>query len=660
MKPGSIKTSEFIAVLLILMALSIGFYHAHIQKFPSHVHAWTQSDRYALAIGFVENGMNPLLPSTPNLYPKYPPKNGLTTYEGITRVDFPLIEYLSAVAMKMANSKHPSIFRLIVLTIGLIGLLYLFAFFRLLGSTFFLSLLMTIFTFTAPVFTYYLNGFIPSIPALAFSFAAFYYYLRYLQENKIQKFILSLIFLTLAALIRMPFLMPLIAVFIVQIVYSRNSNGKTLFEISLLMAALLTVISYLIYNNYLGNKYGSMFISHLMPASGMNQFFELASQAWNKWMFHYFSLTHYAIIGVAAFLYLYYFIKKPRLDGSEKLVFISVLTLGAAVLFLSVMVRQFPDHDYYLLDSFFLPIVLFIGIGFSHLKISNKFMAAAVAICAFMVSALMIRSSAKIQSERYTTHPWDRTEMTRLNFQNSAEWLDENNISPQARLLVLDAYTSNVPLILMERNGFTVINTSKKEIESALSLPFDFIVTQNRTLFSDVIRNFPLLARWLVPVANNEKIGLYTLDYNAEQKSLFQLVAPNDTTKRQLIDYPFERCLRNGEAFLPLLDTLITLNEEGSWALVFESTAFSASRVNEGLHFVLDISNTGGYHYYDSSPISSFFENTTKENSIQVFMNIPSKNTTQVKLKCYLWNPGNSEPCFQFSAVYLLKYQYSK
>ena len=45
-------------VLLVIVSLGIILNIRYINEFPSHIHAWAQSDRYALAVGFTNNDLN--------------------------------------------------------------------------------------------------------------------------------------------------------------------------------------------------------------------------------------------------------------------------------------------------------------------------------------------------------------------------------------------------------------------------------------------------------------------------------------------------------------------------------------------------------------------------------------------------------------------------
>ncbi len=51
-------------ILCFIIILGFIYHHKYINEFPSHIHAWAQSDRYALALGFIDNGLNFFKPQT--------------------------------------------------------------------------------------------------------------------------------------------------------------------------------------------------------------------------------------------------------------------------------------------------------------------------------------------------------------------------------------------------------------------------------------------------------------------------------------------------------------------------------------------------------------------------------------------------------------------
>jgi hypothetical protein len=657
-KTGSVKKTELGSVLLVLIILSLIFFRTSIFQFPSHLHAWTQSDRYALAIGYVENGMALFMPSTYNLSPKYPPLKPLSEEKGITKADLPLVEYISAAVMKIAGKKEPFIYRTITLIIGITGLMFLFAMFRKAGGSFLLSLLTVLFAFFTPVFTYYLNGFIPSIPAFSFTLAATFFYTAYLQNKHFRNFAFSISFFTLAALIRPPFIMPMLAVILVQIFFGFRKTKKLGTEIIIASAGLLIFAAFQMYNFWLGKTFGSLFISNLMPAGNISDFINLVNVSWNNWKFEYLSEVHYALMVMSLILILLY-PKKLKDPVFGPVLLVATLSFFAAILYLFAMAQQFPNHDYYFLDSFFFPLIIITGTGFA-LPATDAILRKTILILVVIISGiLMFIESKNVLKERYTTHTWDRTEMARQLFDGSAEMLSKNNIPKDARILVLDAYTTNVPLLLLERKGYTVINTSREEIEEGLKKGFNYITIPNKTLASDVIRNYPELSEWLVPVANNGKVGLYTTDKTSAEKHLSELLIPDESLL--VFSHPGSQfvCLKPEEEFMPLIDTSLLLTNEKTLSLLFESEGSSLNAVN-GLHLVMDITSQDGFRHYDSFPLAPFYEGKTNAVKMEVFLNIPSINQVDTKLKCYIWNPSKNEICIRNSKLYLTKYDSHK
>lgn len=49
--------------LLFILVFGGIIQHSYMKEFPSFIHAWAQTDRYAMAIAFTENGMDLFHPS---------------------------------------------------------------------------------------------------------------------------------------------------------------------------------------------------------------------------------------------------------------------------------------------------------------------------------------------------------------------------------------------------------------------------------------------------------------------------------------------------------------------------------------------------------------------------------------------------------------------
>ena len=343
------KFQEYVLPAMVLLVLAFFFFRNTQTQFPAHIHAWTQGDRYALAVGFMENGYDFFHPATLNLKPRYEAAIPLENPQGITSVDFPIIEYLTALLMGAYGQPAPWIYRSIMLLIGLSGLFFWFRFLREAGVNYGLSLSGLLLAFAAPVFTYYLNGFIPSTSAVAMSLVALHFFARYLRNEKTNTLITALIFLTLAALIRKPFVMEVLAWAAAFVLIYWKEKPKLGIVLPGFLMALTVVGFYHVYNKFLSFNFGSLFINELMPADDFSETIQLIRMSWANWKLTYFSLPAWIWIGVAVSGLLF----KGLGDKQNKVMGLSALLwLAASGLYLLVMSRQFPAHDYYFLDSF--------------------------------------------------------------------------------------------------------------------------------------------------------------------------------------------------------------------------------------------------------------------------------------------------------------------
>jgi len=119
-------------------------------------------------------------------------------------------------------------------------------------------------------------------------------------------------------------------------------------------------------------------------------------------------------------------------------------------------------------------------------------------------------SNSAIQKERVKTGKWDKVQTTINNFTDSEQLLDSLNIDSESKILVIDSYTTNIPLILMNRKGYTVVNANADNIERSLAWNYDYVVLQDELILSDIVRVFPEIQEYLMRIAGNGKISVYT------------------------------------------------------------------------------------------------------------------------------------------------------
>jgi len=644
-----------LSVALLLIVLSTIFYHKTIRKFPAYTHAWAQSDRYALAIGFTENGFNFFKPETHNLNPQFPAKVKLTTAKGITAVDFPVHEYLIALIMKITGSTSPAIFRIYILLYSLVGLFFLYLFVIRYSGSVFKSLIIITFAFTAPVFTYYQAGFLPSIPSIANAFIAYYFYLEYVADKKIRDFVLSILFLTLATLVRTPFVIFLAAVLLFDIWIMLTSNEWKKAKLLTIAISGLAIIGYFIYNSYLRYQYGSIFLSNPLPAENLSEFTDILLYIKENWLFQYFSEYHF-ILFAGVLLMAVPAILKSRAKQKKSIpieFFLKFQILVTSILvsiFATLMIKQFKHHDYYFLDTFYLIFVFGLIYLLKKIILKKRLFIILSGAIALIFCGLFIRDSLAIQRERYTPKHWDRQEITRQNFIDSPQLLQALNIEEKAKILVIDAYSPNTPFILMGRKGYAVLTTSRENIVESLTWNYDYVVMQDEFI-PEVVINFPEINRHVQRLGGNGKISIFSPDENNRPKDLSELLGLKDrntiynsqlyvsdttaNTQRNNKAQESTGVLTSDQQFFNLA-TIDSLYFEGKSErlITIEGMFYSENEIND-LFLVASISSP---EYYKSINFINYLKNNNEWEELSFIFPIPGHTNDYRDLKVYFWN----------------------
>ena len=286
-------TKNYLAACLIFI-LGFTYQFKYIGEFPSHIHAWAQSDHYALALGFQNNGYNFFKPETFVYNHQFPNEFQIQANHTTTAADFPVHDFIPAILMKLLGN-DPWVFRLYVLLYSFLGLYFLYKLALAITNNFIKSLLVLFFAGTSPVFIYYQGGFLPSIPSLANAVIGIYFYVMYLHKNRNKDFTLSIFFLTLAALSRSTFIIPLLSVSGTELIRIFKKESSFLPKLLPVFISFSTIGFYVWYNSYLRNTYGSVFLNHLMPPDDWNEAKTLIKQIKENWKYEYISKYHYLL-----------------------------------------------------------------------------------------------------------------------------------------------------------------------------------------------------------------------------------------------------------------------------------------------------------------------------------------------------------------------------
>lgn len=641
-------------LVLFLLAFSVVLYQSVIQLFPSFIHAWTQSDRYAIALQFLDNGFDIFHPATFNLQ----------TVEGITRVDFPINEFLVAIIMKITGSTAPVIFRLYTLGISICGLVYLYLLAKRISGSEIKSWMIVLFVFLSPVYVYYQAGFIPSIPAIACAFTGYYYFFSYKENDNKRLFYCAVVFFLLAALMRLPFVIVLFAVMLQQCFMSFRLKVLKKHELIGFVSAFLVFAAYYIHNIHLGRMYGNMFLDSLLPAKSLSEFKEIVTAMYDHWCFHYFSIWHYILLFVLILLSVLSLYRRGNyIEADKKYWFQFLIVACGSICYFLLMARQYYSHDYYFLDSMFVPTILLFMFVLKNLTIESVKQKITWS-CVFAVTVILFFiANFNTQSERYSFGSWDRVEITRQNFTGTAEFLDSLGVSKDAKILVIDSYTTNAPLILMNRKGYTVMGTTYKNIGVSLQWGnWNLVAIQDIYLVSDVIKNYPLITSMLECVGSTGKVSFYKRSAAPEYKTLKQFLGINPERTLFVSEYNSSTSQKKSKAVLnDSTEFGITASvkasemESGSGLKVLVSGKFFPGSSIKDIQLVASISTGAEQLFYQSFALSDYMKDSISVQNLEFQFVLPEFKTSEDELKVYLWNPGKGSLSYDNWEVIIYK-----
>lgn len=512
--------------LIVLVGVFVAL--PEINRFPAYIHAWSQSDWYSMAIGFQNNGYDFFHPETLVMNKQFPGGWMVDDGTAVTSVDFPVHVYIVSLLMRLFGSSAPWVFRVWTLTVSLFGLCCLYLVCERITFSVLKSLMVTFFALFSPLYLYYFDSFLPTVPAMSFVFAGVLMYVVYLGSGKSRDWYLTIAFLTLSALMRTSQVVPLVAVFCSEVLRWILKRRDSVFNSRFLITLLLSVVAisgYLMWNAHLRNQYGSLFLNNLKPPRSWTDVCNVFDIIGERWKFRYFSaIQHWTVVVTMALVALTLLLKNsllnrfqdfkpsPTVEKSKSLrfdflLFVLIYCLGELLFFVAMM-RQYRDHDYYFLDSLFVPIILLFLLIVSYLPTIKGLLKVVPFVLVVLLCGSMWNAAKHGNLERQKGY--DRARQCALAFEDSGEWLDEMGVSRDAKILTLFSYPQNTPFLEMGRCGYSVMWFGRDMIEASLGFNYDYIIVEDSIFKRNYSKAEFVLSR-LERVAGNGKISLYLL-----------------------------------------------------------------------------------------------------------------------------------------------------
>ena len=520
-----------IVALMLILAAGLFIQTGYMNEYPTHIHAWAEQDHYALALGFINNGFDFFHPET-MIYNKQFPGWWKEAYDNtITSVDFPIHEYIVALLMKLLGTTSPWVFRLWTLLWGFLGLFFLFKVTYRLTYDCMKSVLVTAIALSSPVYAYFLNGFLPGVPALSLGIIGLWFYLKYYDHNQRKLFHLSMAFLTLAMLMRTTFAIELIAILCFELLRIFRKESTFLDKLPSVLISAALFLAYFLWNKHLRNLYGTLFLNELLPPEDWQDAKELIADTYHNWTYHYFQKFQYfvfyfiALSAIVVSLYQSTKNKKKSTAFQKKplsLWWLPLIEIFGCLLFSVAMMQQLPFHDYYLIDTFFLPILLLTALTLNTLpKVKETRYIGWRAFLTGIICTIMVINTRATQVERREIE--NDALVSYEHFQDADLLLDSLNIPHDAKILCLYGYAQNGPFIQMQRKGYTVMTNDNDLLETAFNWDFDYIIVENEKFKASFQEKSIPLSK-LKRIGGNDHLSVCTADNNWIYQEWWQLI----------------------------------------------------------------------------------------------------------------------------------------
>ena len=326
---------------------------------------------------------------------------------------------------------------------------------------------------------------------------------------------------TLAAAIRTPFAVPLLASLLHLLggwlLAERAENppprppqrGRVLAAYALGGAALAVIF---MYNEHLARAYGgSMFLARPLPFHSWADAWETTQLVAEKWGLDLLSRAQWAAwLAVVLAAVVRHAAGGRRGWPAAQWPLHGLLLAGGGGAYYLLMGPQYIDHDYYFIDSLLLPLALGFAGSLAGLPWPTSRPAQwAGAGLAAALAGLWLAGTLAVQARRYTPQPDDQGYATLQNFTGAARLLDGWGVARTARITVLDAHTYNLPLLLMQRRGWTVLTTSEANLRQSFDEPADFVITQNAFFRAEILQNYPGIRQRMDSVRSDGYLTLW-------------------------------------------------------------------------------------------------------------------------------------------------------
>lgn len=417
---------------------------------PQSIHIWRQTNGLSITQMYYQYNLNFFQTEIQN-------QLGDDGLSGKTTGEFPIIYFAMAKVWQIFGKTEWS-FRFFQLLILFTGLFLLFRMLIPITGNAVRATFISMLVFTSPMFIFYGPNFLPDAPALAFTFAAWFFLYRYVVKHKNITLWISAVFFFLAISLKITTATSFIAIGAWIILESLIIKPeKRVFRFNLIhyipfIISTLLIVSWYLYIDYYNTLHQADFSYRgIWPIWKMtsDQFHNIFD-ALDKIFFKEFFSPPLQYITILIWVFLLFKIKKIAPFLGFLLI---VMPLGFAAI-LALWFQVLEGHDYYLIVQMQVLVIVW-AVFFIYLrdkKLWNHPVAYILLSGIFIALAVngSIRHKARYEgwmNEGYKVHFEAITEIQ--------PYFEKWNIDPDDKVISIPDYSINASLYYMSRKGYT-------------------------------------------------------------------------------------------------------------------------------------------------------------------------------------------------------------
>lgn len=433
----------------------------YINFAPFGMHQGAQADRASVAYNYFNVSMNFFEPRVMES----------RSFNGITGLEFPIIQYITAIFYKIFGF-HDFIYRIIM---GLFVFGGCFSAWKI--TEFFIQktshryLFFTLW-YSSPILVFYTFNYLPDIAAMSFTMMAWHQFFKYyfgLEPKK--SFNQYLLLVTLAGLLKITFLISHLSLLILLLLQKKQPN---LFRVQLIFKPI-SIIKWFIpfifiaawygYANHLTvTNWNFHFLQKMNPAKTVTDFIENTRFAFDTWSSRIYLTT--ALMAMTTFFVasvIKYF------QNLDILGWISLLLLGGFLAIFILFNGQFKHHDYYFIALF--PFVFFALLWLYQIHIGNKQVFTGIFAIASIVGLWAIPFYNAFHSKQILRRTFTKDDYYCQNVINDIDdykavklFLDDQLKSSKKEIWTAFDNSPNVSLYLLKRQGIRLATDFNSEL----------------------------------------------------------------------------------------------------------------------------------------------------------------------------------------------------